>query len=175
MTTVREQMQDYFVTASWQERTELEPDERLMDVAQYRAFDMSSKGYFAHEDLDGIWPNQHVRKAGYKLPSWYRDDSNQIESIARGYTRVTDRIENGVIVETGALDDLVRSPHHHAHICGLGFWSDHLRYGVGYSDEDERIYVVITAPIEEVQPAEGEPTIFLPIIYRGLQASNGTG
>jgi hypothetical protein len=128
-------LQDLFVNAEWQEIYR-SPDTRLMIVAQDRAFDMLDRDYFDHEDPDGLWPNHWVRAQGFMLPPGYKDDSNQVESIASGYRSAR-----------GALTALVESPDHHEHMTGQGFWADHEMFGVGYAARDlERIWVIVTAP-----------------------------
>ena len=138
MNEVEKQMATYFQSADWQTRA-LVRFPLLCAVARKRARDMVERDYFQHVDPDGHWPNYHVRAAGWNLPPTWSDDSNQIESLASGF-----------LSANAALDALAASPSHTAHMTGQGFWMDHYAFGVGYAeDPPERIYVVITAPLEK--------------------------
>jgi len=131
-------MIEYFVTADWQERTNLSLYPILSYVAHARSTDMVERNYFAHVDPDGIWPNEHVLEAGFRLPSAWSPQSNQVESLASGFTN-----------EVSAMNALSVSLAHLQHMRGLGFWSNHFCFGCGYAEDAEsRIYTIITAPIE---------------------------
>ena len=154
-----EEMANYFKTADWQTRTNLRTDDRLMSIAHFRAGDMCDRSYFSHQDPDGYWPNKNVRLAGYELPDFYQDDSNQVESIAVGFETYQD-----------AFAALVASPEHTSHMRGLSFWEGHTFFGVGMRvDRGCRLYVVITAPPEE-EGEENDYTVHLPVISRGVKA-----
>jgi uncharacterized protein YkwD len=125
----------------------------LMEMAQARAEDMAQLGYFSHVDQRGIWPNENLRKFGYSLPDNYPDDSNQVESIAKGF-----------LTAKGALTALVESPAHHDHMVGKGMWNEHTAFGVGYATAGgDTYYVIVTAP-----PDLGLHTVYLPAIERLL-------
>jgi hypothetical protein len=157
-----DEMAAYFAASDWQTRTRLQPDDRLMAVAQYRADDMALNDYISHKDQDGVWPNQHVRDAGYRLPDWYESGANFVESVAYGFGSAVN-----------ALDALAASPDHKAHATGAGFWEDHLRYGVGFAwVDDRRVYVLITAPVEtEIQPSDDKYWTYLPYIGKGVRSA----
>ncbi len=154
-----DQMVAYFMTATWQSRINLQTDDRLMAVALSRATDMAENDYFSHVTIDGVWPNQQVVDAGYVLPDWYDLRANYVESIASGF---------GSAVR--ALDALAASLKHMDYMIGNGFWKDHMRYGMGFGwVDDRRIYVVLTAPVEETaQPADSY-TIYLPHVTQPRQ------
>lgn len=144
---------EYFATAPWQKRDNLVEDSRLAHVAHMRAMDLCARDYFSHETPDGFWPNHYVRLTGYKIPEWYKDNGNQVESLAKGYLCATD-----------ALDAWERSPNHHDHVTGSGFWASHTIFGVGiFECETGPLYALITAPPE---PAENKH-IFIPWIGGG--------
>lgn len=159
------QMVHYFRTAPWQKRDNLIENSYLSFVAHMRAIDMCSRNYFAHVDPDGLWPNFHVRNTGYVLPDWYKDDSNQVESLAKGFTRVQDLLnEDGSIKESGVLDAWERSPSHHDHVTGSGHWASHTIFGVGILEgENCNFHVLITAPPEPKKPEH----VFIPWAQRG--------
>lgn len=157
---VIDEMAYYFETAPWQIRQSLRPDDRLMKVARARAVDMATNNYFGHVDLDGIWPNEHVRLSGYELPYRWPDNKNYIESIAQGY---------GSAVR--ALDALSKSPAHSLHMMGLGFWENHDRYGVGFAWIGiQRRWVVITAPRPEGPRPPEEQHAYLPSVHTGARS-----
>ena len=98
----------YFVNAEWQERKGLLlSDDTLMDVAQFRATDMSLQKYFDHEDPIGYWPNYWVRNYGYKLPEHWDDEANNVESIGKGFTS-----------PSAFMEALYHSDAHRPHVTG---------------------------------------------------------
>lgn len=85
-----------------------------------------------HIGSGGSLPDQRVRTAGYALPDHWH--SNHVESCA---------------THTGgpqaALDMLLDSPGHRAHLLGIGGFEGHRVWGVG---NERSYYVVICAPGE---------------------------
>ena len=127
-----------------QGRVTMNCDPTLAEVARAKAQDMAERSYFGHTDPDGVGPNHKVRTAGYLLPSWYGTnvDSNNIESIAAGYTTPES-------VWTGWMN----SAGHRAHILGQSsFYADQINYGIGYYYDPNSPYrhywVFISAPPE---------------------------
>lgn len=59
-------------------------DRSLMAAAKAKALDMANRGYFAHQNPDGEWPNALARRHGCKLPGSYSDNANGIESLVAG-------------------------------------------------------------------------------------------
>ena len=139
-----------------------------MDLAQKRAEHIAMTGEFEHYQtieakiLDGTlpvqwWPNDMLFQTGYRLPPWWRRDANYIESLAIGYLSATE-----------ALEALHASPSHRKHMAGLDFWSDHLRYGVGFAAvQSNRAYVIWTAPVEPNTHYIYLPHIGKPLVNEG--------
>lgn len=132
-----------------------------MQIAWWKANDMAMQDYCRHVTPGGLWPNEMVRGNGADLPVWYEDNSNQVESLACGPRTYQE-----------AIDILFASTHHHNHMAGIGFWSDHARYGVGYGHNPDSKFkhhwVVITtpAPIREHWQ-------WLPVISKGVITPEG--
>lgn len=151
-------LQDLFTTSLWQEIYRA-PDDRLMAVAYRRATEMADSNFFDHVDPYGVWPNKRVRGAGFPLPEHYRDDSNQVESIAAGHLTPAD-----------ALTALVASEDHHDHVTGKGFWIRHVLFGVACAENAssryQRYYVIVTAPRRF--------DIFLPSVMKQARELGGT-
>jgi uncharacterized protein YkwD len=139
-TEEQEAMGRYYRGHPQQSLRSLSWDSRLMAAAQWKAEYMALANFCSHETPSGIWPNKMVRMEGYDLPDWYADDSNQVESLACGPRTYQE-----------AIDLLFSSSHHHNHMAGVGFWSDHVRYGVGHGHNENSKYnhywVVVTAPL----------------------------
>jgi uncharacterized protein YkwD len=111
----------------------------LMQVAAARALDLATRKYVAHRNPDGHYANYLVRQAGYKLPSWYAVDDNNIESIAAGQVTAVD-----------AWTALVNHQPHRIHVLGeLQFYSDQIDFGLGHWRGTGSIYsdfwVILTA------------------------------
>lgn len=87
-----------------------------------------------HIGRNGTHPNERARAEGYKLPSYYSNDANNIESVLRGSTD-----------PTKAVQQLLKSPPHYDHLTGQGWYKDHIVYGVGNDGTD---WVVLIAPQE---------------------------
>lgn len=128
-----------------QGRSILNCDPILAQVARERAIDMAERNYFGHTNPDGFGPNYLVSQAGYNLPTWYgsADDSNNIESIAAGYSS-----------PESAWTAWLNSSGHRAHVLAeASFWEAQTAYGIGYYYDPTSTYhhywVFITAPPEE--------------------------
>lgn len=88
----RYEPEDYSVEAGWgtsfSSSLSLPPlayNGLLQQSAQNHAKEMSLANYLAHQSiLDGRWPNQMARDAGYALASELPSTSNSIEAIAGG-------------------------------------------------------------------------------------------
>jgi uncharacterized protein YkwD len=126
-----------------QRRITMQCNPRLASVARERAQDMAELGYFGHKNPSGEWPNYLVRKAGYKLPTYYPDNSNSIESIAAGFTS-----------PDAAWAGWMDSEGHRVHILGNDpFWRNQEQIGVGYvnlaGSQYVHYWVIMTAPTPE--------------------------
>jgi uncharacterized protein YkwD len=135
-----------------QERVELKLDPILQRVARRKALDMARRGYFSHTTPEGVGPNLAVRRAGYRLPTWYSKSRgvNNLESISAGYTS-----------PTAVLDAWLRSQEHSRHLFGADeFYRSHNRFGVGIVEVPgspyQRYYVFLTAPAQV--PKTSQPT-----------------
>jgi uncharacterized protein YkwD len=135
-----------------QHRPDLVADPLLMRVAEKRAQDMATRGYFSHVNPDGYGPNYLLAQAGYPLPEqWLRIRStNNIESICAGYS--TPEL---------AWKSWMHSTPHRTHLLGLNrFYAEQTRFGIGYAYNPatpyKYYYVVITAPPPAVLRAEHE-------------------
>jgi hypothetical protein len=98
-------------------RPPLALNEILVGSARFKAGEMASFDYFAHQSaVTGTWPNLLVRQMGYPLATMVNvmggfiaipDDSNQVESIACGYGPGAQDFSQainalvGLIVDTG--------------------------------------------------------------------------
>ena len=91
-------------------------NEILAYVAQNKATDMATRGYFSHVDPEGNGINIKLHEAGYELrPDWFEEPSTgYFESLGRGYRTLTDAI-NGLII-----DENVPSLGHRKHLLGIG-------------------------------------------------------
>lgn len=116
--------------------------EKLTEAARARARDMAVRQYFSHTDPDGVTPNEYARRAGYKLPDWYPDKGNQIESIGGGFPTAND-----------AWAWWLKSPAHRTHMLGeSSFYADQHAIGIGYVRQEGAPYVhywvLLSAPLE---------------------------
>ena len=128
-----------FVNDAGQKRKIKNRNPILMQVAAARALDLATRKYVAHRNPDGHYANYLVRQAGYKLPTWYAADDNNIESIAAGQTTALE-----------AWTALVNHPPHRVHVLGeMQFYADQVDFGVGHWRGAGSIYadfwVVLTA------------------------------
>jgi len=116
----------------------------LAQVARAKAQDMAMRQFFGHTNPDGEGPNHLVKEAGYTLPTWYSaaTDSNNIESIAAGYTTAA-----------AAWEGWMNSTGHRVHLLAeSSFWADQTNFGVGYyydaSSPYKHYWVFLSAPPE---------------------------
>jgi uncharacterized protein YkwD len=128
-----------------QRRPSLTCDPLLEQVAQEHARDMAERGYFDHINPDGLGPNELVRRAGYRLPSWWGADlqANYIESIGGAYSTAD-----------AAFQGWMSSMFHRNHVLAEdSFYADQVFYGIGHyhlpSSPYKHYWVVITAPPQE--------------------------
>ena len=154
---MRMRMAVRFVNAEWQERPVLMSDDRLMQVAQFRAKDMAKNNYFSHVSRSGTWPNEWVRESGYVLPEKWPDDANYVESIGKGF-----------LTPEAFMEALYVSDDHRPHATGnVPFFFKQMFFGVGYrvgvnsNGIGVPYYVLITAP-----PEITNHNIYIPVVRR---------
>lgn len=128
-----------FMTDPGQKRRSKNRNDILMKVAANRALDLATRKYVAHKTPEGHYANYLVRLAGYKLPSWYAADDNNIESLAAGQTTPLE-----------AWKALINHPPHRVHVLGEDpFWADQIDFGLGHWRGTGSIYadfwVILTA------------------------------
>jgi len=115
----------------------------LAAAAGFRSNEMAQLDYFGHQSpATGKWPNQIAREFGYRLPSYWPNAANNIESIHRG---------NPTIL--GVLQSFIDSPVHRTHLMGQGWFATHEEIGVG-AHLGDRIWTILTA-------TEGTRTLFI--------------
>ena len=139
-----------------QQRVDLKMDPILHRVARQKAMDMARRGYFSHTTPEGVGPNLAVRRAGFRLPTWYGTsrDANNIESISAG-----------VPSPGAAFAGWLRSGSHRQHVLGTHpFYRSHNRFGVGCVEVPgsryQRYYVFLSAPARQtVNPRPVAATI----------------
>lgn len=112
----------------------------LDQAAQQKAHDMATKGYIAHTSPSGVSANQNVRNTGYRLPDWYPNNGNNVESLYYGPNNPKD-----------IAAAWLASDRHRAHVYGENdFFRGQTCIGVGYApapgEEDIGYCVYITAP-----------------------------
>ncbi|MCO5945384.1 CAP domain-containing protein [Mucilaginibacter flavidus] len=103
-------------------------NDTLAKVAQAKAMDMATRGYFDHVDPDGNGMNIKIAEAGYSLlQSWTTPRSqNYFESLGAGYRDINDAIKN-LIIDAGTP-----SLGHRLHLLGQGdFWNNCYDIGIG--------------------------------------------
>jgi len=120
-----------------------------------RADEMAAFDYFSHQSpITGLRPNEIARQYGYPLPRSWPDNANNIESA-----------HFGCPTATGALQSLLGSPPHRAHLLGQGGFATHREIGVG-AHLGERIWSIMTA-------TDGTGPLFLTgVVYTD---TNGNG
>lgn len=113
-----------------QQRTELRCNQLLSQIAVEKAQLMVQSELVMH-NLGGS-PNNRLRKAGYKLPSYYGASfSNQVEAIAGGYTDAE-----------SVWRAFKRSNDHRQHLLGeLPFYLEQDELGVAFLKDRETAYV----------------------------------
>ena len=118
-------------------------NDNLADAAGFRSDEMARLNYFGHQSpATGDWPNQVARDHGYRLPFFWPDAANNIESIHRGSPTIL-----------GVLQSFVNSPTHRIHLMGQGWFATHREIGVG-AHLGDRVWTILTA-------TDGSPTLFL--------------
>lgn len=128
-----------WVSAPWQERAQMVPDDRLMRCAQDHAAWLATGARqpdTLHRDALGRMSNDRVRAYGYRLPDWYDAGINLVESIGVNWQ-----------VREKMVRMLHDSPYHHDHMTGKGwFFAEQTRVGVGYASDRA---VFLSAPPEK--------------------------
>ena len=80
---------------------------QLEAAAAWKAQDIVTHGYWAHQAANGEWPNATVRRFGCNLPTEYGNTWNGVESLVAG--------SPDAVVMFGALAE---SPSHRVHLFG---------------------------------------------------------
>jgi len=124
------------ITDRAQQRPSPHCNELVTKVAQARADDMVSSGYFSHVDLHGHGANFYLAQVGC-LPSWYPQDGNTVESITLNYR-----------TPLASWNALVASRGHRPHVLGMHpFFAAQVAIGTGYATGDwGTVFVVISVP-----------------------------
>jgi hypothetical protein len=109
----------------------------LVQSARFHADEMAANGYFAHQSqVNGEWPNEMVRDAGYPLVSSWPDNANYLESLAVRGT-------SGSSIDyppNDALRDLIEDvghnpPGHRIHLLAMDAHNQSMReVGTGYAE-----------------------------------------
>lgn len=128
-----------------QKRKNITFDPVLLAVARARAKDMATRNYFSHTNPDGYGPNYLLKKAGYKLPDWWKNEkaANYIESISGGRATAQDTY-------TGWMN----SPGHKKHVLGeIDFYSSQTVVAIGHyysaGSTYRHYWVFLSAPKQE--------------------------
>jgi hypothetical protein len=124
--------------SSYQRRTAMHQHPLLWLAAQKKADDMAEKDYFGHTSPSGFTANELVRSVGYKLPDWYREKGNNVESIAVGGNKP----ENIAI-------SWLNSPRHRDHVYAeAAFYKEQQCIGIGKSKaKDGRLLTVFISAV----------------------------
>lgn len=114
-------------------------DSRLVAAAQLHAGYLNSRTGDAlqmsmHRGEGGSFANERVLASGYRLPSYYEAQANNVESCAR----------NGADPATVAIT-LAAHEGHRQHMLGLDGFEGHVVWGVGCAGAD---YVCLVCPEE---------------------------
>ena len=113
-----------------QQRGSLERCADLEAAALWKAQDIAEHGYWSHRDSEGVWPNRRARLGGCRLPSYYADDANYIESLVAGSSNAN--------VMFAAL---ASSPSHRTHLLGLNdFYKRQDKMGVAMASNPDSLY-----------------------------------
>lgn len=105
-------------------------NDTLAAVAEAKALDMATRGYFGHMDPDGYGMNHFISKAGYRLNAkWLtKKEMNYFESLSAGAPDGETAIRNLI------WDKNVPSLGHRKHLMGLDEWNASLYdIGIGYA------------------------------------------
>lgn len=134
---VAAQLAFLFLTDPGQKRKNPHCDNRLVRAAQFRADDMVSRQYFSHLSPDGHSPHFYVSQFGCKLPDYYLEEGNYIESIAMNQP-------DAATVWRNWKD----SPGHRAHVLGeVDTFREQTSYGFATASSAwGTVYVVETTP-----------------------------
>lgn len=140
--TFAEQLFDLMRHDPNQKRPTLVYDRRLQEAATRHCEDMAKQNFFSHENPDGVWPNQRVRNAGYRLPVDWPGNTNFVESICAGQPTAQE-----------AWGAWMKSPTHAKHLLGLSdFFAAQVNVGMGYYKQEGSVYLhfwcCISAPPE---------------------------
>ena len=115
-----ERFYSLLATDGRQQRPRMRCNDALVRAAQARADGMASSGHFAHCDLAGNCANRYARAAGCRLPAYYSENGNNIESLAAGSA-----LAEAVFIA------LARSPSHAAHLFGQNdFFREQVDVGI---------------------------------------------
>jgi hypothetical protein len=131
----------FWLSALGERRKDMGCDARLVRAAQRHADFLSSREDTTpslHIGENGSSANERVRAEGYRLPDWFREVGNSVESCA---------VNNGQPQD--AVERLLLSPSHRVHLLREGGFSEHRIFGVGVTFP---YYVVLSAPAEEGSP-----------------------
>lgn len=97
-------------------------EDRLSDVARAHSDDMTSRGYFSHDNPEGLGPSDRIDRAGYNC--WKGSHYGVAENIAIEFeSKNVDKMANGAVV--GWLN----SPGHRTNLLGRQYD----RTGIGAS------------------------------------------
>lgn len=105
-------------------------NDTLAKVAEAKALDMATRGYFGHTDPEGYGMNYYMNKAGYKLPArWLASkEANYFESLNAGAP------SGEAAIRTLIIDEGVPTLGHRKHLLGLDAWNaSMIDVGIGYA------------------------------------------
>lgn len=134
---VAAQLAFLFLTDPGQKRVNPHCDNRLVRAAQFRADDMVSSHYFSHLSPSGHSPHFYVTMFGCRLPDYYLEEGNYIESLAMNQASAAD-----------VWRDWLASPGHRRHVLGeVGTFVEQTSYGFATASSDwGTVYVIETTP-----------------------------
>jgi len=128
-----------------QRRVRLTFNPVLQRVARARAKDMAQRNYFSHTNPDGNGPNILLKRAGYRLPSWWGTarNANYIESISGGRSSAR-----------ATYDGWMNSPGHKKHVLAESdFYAGQTVVAIGHYYDGRSTYrhywVFLSAPPQE--------------------------
>lgn len=108
-----------------QQRKSPKCSDLVTKIAQARADDMVTRGYFSHFTPEGHGSNYFLAQVGC-LPNWYPQDGNTVESITLNYR-----------TPQATWDALVESRGHRPHVLGLHpFFAAQVAIGTGWAKSD---------------------------------------
>lgn len=108
----------------------------LFTSARFHAREMAEHRYFDHRsEKTGDWPNKMVRDTGYRLPDYFSDMANQVESIAAGMPGAATALQ--LLIR----DEGVDPPDHRSHLLGGSEFHRQCReVGVGFATNPATTY-----------------------------------